>query len=224
MPSALYAISYRPTASVVAVCSLEQQELPDRPSWLALLETLVGTGLPISLPTRTGSFEIPVHELGCDLVRPPSQKDLEDVLAEPYQFRVTLDPGGAGTVQPGDGQEKVLRRAGENAVQSIALNVKNGAPPQVQVTLASRALEGIEARLLFEGEPAPRVPSATRDATVSDLCFTPSNVTITPGATYGVMFFMAGVPVEARSVRAPDRAETPAPAAPPAGTPPKATP
>jgi hypothetical protein len=227
MSSALYAISYVPTGGVVALCSFEKQELLDQAAWDRLRDTLVGTRLPISLPTGGVPLEIPPNELGCDLVRVPSRQDYEDALAEPYRFRVSLDPEESGPVRPGDGREKVLRRANKNAVQSITLIVAGDVLTQVKVTLASPVSVGVDARLLFEGEFATRVASATRDPTVSDLFFKlGSDAAVTPGASYGVIFFMAGVLLESRSVRVSDSkasaATTPtaAPAA-PAVSPPK---
>lgn len=205
MPSALYAISNKSTAGVIALCSLEEQELPDPAAWNRLLATLVGPRLPISLSTNGGSFELPATELGCDLVRPPSQQELEAVLAEPYKYRVIVEPDEGAPVRPGDGKEKVLQRATSNAVQAIALMPGRDGLAQVRVTLASPPPEGAEVRLWFEGALAMRVPAPRGAAVSADLFFTLGNdVTINVGASYGVMVFMAGAPIEARSVRATD--------------------
>src|SRR5689334_12184980 len=115
MPSALYAISYVPTGSVVALCSFEKQDLPDRPGWARLLATLVGARLPISLSTSGAPLELPASELACDLLKAPSRQDYEAALAEPYRFRVSLDPDGAAVPELGDGKEKVLKRADKYA-------------------------------------------------------------------------------------------------------------
>ena len=207
MPAALYAISYRPTASLVALCSFEQQDLADEPAWARLLTMLVGARLPISLSTGGAPIELATNELACDLVQTPSRQDLEAVLAEPYRFRVSVDPDAPGLPPLGDGKEKVLRKANRFAVGSIALIVAPPAPARVKVMLSNAPPDGVNARLLFEGRPpATRDPQAARDGTApTDLFFTlPSDVTITPGASYGMVFLMEGAPVEARSVRAPD--------------------
>ena len=200
MPSALYAISYRPTCSVVALCSFEKQDLVGPAAWDQLLAALVGAALPLSMSTSGATIEIVASDLGCDLVKQPSRQDFEAALAEPYRYRVSLDPETPTLPILGDGKEKVLRKANRNAVKSIALI--DGVSAQVKVTLASPPPDGFIARLIFEGrDPA----TASRETSTSrDLLFTlPSDVTITASASYGVLFLLDGAPVEARSVKAP---------------------
>jgi len=215
MPSALYAISYRPTCSVVALCSFENQDLVDPAAWDQLLAALVGAALPISMSTSGAALEIAASELGCDLVKDPSRQDFETALAEPYRFRVTLDPEPPTLPILGDGKEKVLRKANKNAVKAIAL--VDGTPAQVKVTLATAPPDGVAARLVFEGrDPVSKEPS--RDPASKDLVFTlPADVSINPSASYGVVFFMEGTPVEARSVKAPAAAKLSTPSMPKAG-------
>ena len=210
MPSALYAISYRPTASVVALCSLEKQDLPDKAAWDRLLATLIGPRLPISLLTSGAPIEIPAYLLGCDLVRPPSQQELEAALAEPYRFQVGLEQEGPTVPELGDGKEKILKPATRYSVASIGFRNTPGEPIGIKVTLSSQLDGETSANLWFDGrglaqrEATATLTAAATPAPTRDLTFALGpNVTLTPGASYGVVLFLAGAPVEARPVRFP---------------------
>src|SRR5690242_10713905 len=147
MPSALYAISHKATRSLLALCSFEKRDLVDSAAWDQLLASLVGARLPISI-SGGAPIEIDASELGCDLVTNLSPLELEPVLADPYAYRVSVDPAGA-VVQPGDGKEKALKSAGKYRVTAIALTA--GTEQSVTVTLKAAPLTNLTAQLLLEG-------------------------------------------------------------------------
>jgi hypothetical protein len=211
MPSALYTISYKPTCGVVALCSFEKKLLPDQAARDQLLSTLIGTRLPILMSGNTATLEIAASELGCDLVPDPLPQELEDILANPYRFRVSIDPDGTAPTVPGDDHEKLLIATRRTAVQTIELF--SGAPTdepaaQVVVTLGSEPDAGITARLLFEGRvPLLRQTRVTEDGrTVSrQLVFELVDTTVVTGQEYGAMFLMQDAPIVARMLKAVDR-------------------
>jgi hypothetical protein len=203
MSSALYAISYRQTGGVVALCSFEQQELPDPPAAAALLGRLVGARLPLSLSTSGAPLAIPASELACDRVKPPSRQDLDAALAEPYLFRVGLEADAAALPPLGDGKEKALRKANRYFVSSVALTAEPSASARVQVTLSSQQPDTLAAVLLFEGhDPVTKTSQATVKGVTQLVFALPADVEISPGASYGMVLLMEGAPVEARSVQA----------------------
>src|SRR3954464_6166065 len=97
MSSALYTISYKPTCSVVALCSFEKKNLVDQAAWDQFLTTLIGAKLPISISSHDAAIEIAASDLGGDLVKPLAPLDLEAVLMDPYSYRVSVDPAGVTT-------------------------------------------------------------------------------------------------------------------------------
>ena len=205
MPSALYAISYKSTASVIALCRFEQQTLVDQAASDRLLAALVGPRLPISMSTSNPAVELtlPASELGCDLVNDLSPLDLEPMLAEPFRYRVT---GPGGQTVPGDGNPKVLTIADTHKVDSITLTPgAGGARAQVTVTLEEDDKADMAgARLVFEGRPpiSPEPRSASEPVLSNKAEFRlPAGVAIDKQHSYAVMFLLEGAAVEARLVQ-----------------------
>jgi len=203
MSSALYAISYTPTSSVIALCRLEKQTLVDQAAWDQLRAALVGQRLPISISTSAPTVELalPAGELGCDLVNDLSPLDLEPVLAEPFRYRVVVDP--AGPTVAGDGKPKLLGKADVHSVSSITLTpASDGARAKVTVTLRDKA-NVAGARLVFEGRaPISSEPRPPTEPLSDEVVFRlPAGVAIVEGTSYAVMFLMEDTATEARLVR-----------------------
>jgi hypothetical protein len=207
MPSALYTIAYKPTSSVVALCSLEKKPLSDAAAAEQLLTTLIGDKLPVLTAGSTAAIEIAASELGCDLVKDPSARELEAIVADPYRFRVSIDPNGTTPTTPGDGKEKFLIAAQVNTVSAIELfaGSPDGPTAQVVVTLTTNPDAGVTTRLLFDDRvPMLRQTSLEQDGrTVStQIAFDLVDAAIDEGSEHGVMFLMEGTPVVARKVKA----------------------
>lgn len=223
MPSGLYTISFKATRGVVALCSLDKKHLADQAAWDQLRTALVGARFPISMAGGGAPLEIAASRLGCDLVRDLPALELASVLADPYRYRVSLEPAGPTPAEPGDGKEKILAPADTNAVETIELIAS--AEPRVQVTLAREPPRGLTGYLLFEGqeplakptEPASKDAAGASNVLVFDL---PLGLTITAGTAYAVMVFLEGAPIEARKVTAAGTRK--APAAPQPVKPPRA--
>ena len=210
MPSALYTIAYKPTKSVVALCSFEKRELSDAAAADQLLTELVGAGLPVPLSGSAPAIEIAASELGCDLVADPATADFQGLLANPYRYRVNIDPEEANaTTTPGDGKEKFLITAAAIGVSSIELIIgsPSSSTAHVVVTLTGAVTFPATARLLFD-DRGPMVVQTTleeKGITVSRvLVFQRVDAEIKAGEEHHVMFFMEGAPVVARTLNALD--------------------
>jgi hypothetical protein len=114
MPATLYAISFQPTASVLAVCSFEKQNLADAAAWQQLRDALVGDALPINLGAAP-KFKVPASFLAVDAI--PTVLPSDDVVLNPYLHQVSLlSPTDA--VVPGDGKDKILKSTGADNIDN----------------------------------------------------------------------------------------------------------
>jgi hypothetical protein len=184
MPEALYAITFKKTGNVLAVCSFEKRSPADPPAWDQLLQDLVGDRLTIPVTSGT-PIQIARDHLAVDEITGPPQP--LDVLANVYGHQLDLAAGA----QPGDGKPKDLA-ANAKTVTSFAL---------AQVGTLTVKLSGPEglapakAWLLFEGasDPIPTMTVASQDT----FTFTISSVTLAQNSSYGFVFIKDGVPVTA---------------------------
>lgn len=188
MPAALYTISFAATRSVVAVCSLEQHELPDAAAHAAFRTRLVGDRLVLSMSTLTqGELAIEAGELAVDEVE---VADPRPVVGNPYAYQLTgLAP--TDPVTPGDGKPKKVTRPGSSAevtlTQTGTLTIKLTNPPAQQITVAA----------VFEGQ----------DLVTNTLAPPADTVTFPVGALvanayYAVVVIAQGVPTTAVMVQA----------------------
>jgi hypothetical protein len=127
MPATLHAISFLPTGNVLAVCTLEKQNLADAAAWAQLRDALVGDALSISLlqsppaPSKMvpdPKFSIPKEFLAVDPI--PTILPSDDVVGNPYTHQVSLLSPTAVAV-PGDGTDKILKGTGADNIDLAAL-------------------------------------------------------------------------------------------------------
>jgi hypothetical protein len=207
MPSALYTIAYKPTSSVVALCSFEKREISDAAAAAQLLGELVGVGLPVPMSRAGAAIEIAASELGCDLVTDPSPQDLQAILANPYRYRVNSAPTEAATTTPGDGKEKVLIAADVIGVSSVELipGAPSGPTAHVVVTLTGNVTFPATARLLFDDRQPMVLQTSLEEkglAVSHELVFELVDIEVEPEEEHDVMFLMEGAPVVARTLTA----------------------
>jgi hypothetical protein len=190
MPVALYAITFKRTGSVLAVCSFEQRSLADPSASKQLLQGLVGDR--VTIPVTSGQpIQIGRDDLAVDEITGPAQP--LDVLSNVHGHQLDL-PAGA---EPGDGTPKDLVAANVKTVVSFAL-VHTGT-----LTVMLSAPEGpvpAKAWLIFEGssDPIPTMTMAGQPA----FTFTISSVNLVQNSSYGFVFVKDGVPVTAGYVNA----------------------
>ncbi len=186
MPSALYAISYKATASVLAVCSLEKQDLTSKKAPDELRTRLVGDKLTISMSTKTQQpLAIGADDLAADEIDIVDQAPL---VSDPYAYGlVAQDP--TQPVHAGDGTVKKVAK-GSNSV-TVALT-HNGVLT-VTFTNAPHALTSFG--VLFEGKDIENdtivYPDNSRTFQVGAL---------TQNAYYAVIVVGTGIPTFAQMV------------------------
>lgn len=144
MPAALYAISFKKTGNLLAICSFEKQAPADQAAWDQLLTTLIGDKLTMAIGPAGPMIALAPQDLALDAIGGPAQP--ENVIANVYSYRIDLsDPN----TRPGDGKDKALAPANANAVTAMKIDA---VARQVIVTL--NTAEGAVAHkvyLLFEG-------------------------------------------------------------------------
>lgn len=185
MPAALYAISFKSTLSVLAVCSLEQQKLADAGAWQSFRKRLVGDQLRISM-TQV-QLVIDGSDLAVDEI---DASDPAPLIADPYAFQLT-GPAAGTLVTPGDGTPKRVGKPGNAA--SVALTDDG----TLTVTLSNAPSQRITVGLLFEGQ-ALVTNTLAPPATIVKFSVGPLLV----GARYVVLIIAQDVPTAARVVEA----------------------
>jgi hypothetical protein len=143
MPVALYAVSHAKTFSVLAICSLEKQTLPDQAAWDNLRDRLVGDKLAISMTTNTlRPIMIDASELAVDEV---AATDLNPIYDNPYAFMLAEQAGTA--LIAGDGKPKKLT----TPVKVVTVTLKPNGALTITRTIKTKRLTVC---VVFEGEAA----------------------------------------------------------------------
>jgi hypothetical protein len=182
MPAAFYTISFTATSNVLAVCSFEKQSPADQAAWDKLRDTLVGSKLSIRLAAAP-KFEIAASLLAVDAVTGNPEAE---VVTNPYLFQLSL--ASVGAVVAGDGKDKLVKKAADNAYVSA---VGNDGTKTVTVTLQYASTPVVPAWLLYEGQsPVAGVLDPVTQTTITFKL--PTNLTI--AAKDAFVLLMQGVP------------------------------
>jgi hypothetical protein len=180
MPIALYTISYRSTANVLAFCTLEQQELVDQAAWEGFRRKLVGDKLPLGL--TAAAVEVPASDLAIDrIIDPP----LAELAIDPYRYYI--DVAAPGTA--GDGSDKKLKAIAAGASVTNFEISKVAAKVTVKLSADATATP----KLLFDGQvlDGEVVPTNKKQITFA----VASTVTLVLGAHHELVFLLRGFPV-----------------------------
>jgi hypothetical protein len=188
MPPALYAISFKRTGHVLAICSFEKQSLANAAAAQALLEKLVVKHLVIAASSGQ-EIRVGLDELVLDPVAGKAAP--ADVIANPWAYQVQ---GPAANF--GDGNDKQLVPATTNTVDTVAL-VNGGG---LTVTLHSSDPIPHDAWVVFEGSPAPVAGTTLTNGKTVTMSITA--VSVAANVSYGLLFLKDGVPATAAYVNA----------------------
>jgi hypothetical protein len=191
MPSALYAISFKSTLSVLGVASLEKQSLAEEAARDRFFKRLVGEKLRISMKTqRSGPLELDRTELAVDEI---DIADPAPLITDPYSHKLTSQ--SSTTTTAGDGTPKKASKV-SNAVD-LALT-KAGI---LTVTLHNSPTEVITVGLVFESDElrtgtlmpsfSPVIPSVTFNVG-----------TLIPNEFYAALVIAKDVPTTAMRLKA----------------------
>ena len=187
MPPALYAISFKRTGHVLAICSFEKQSLANADAARALLEKLMVNHLVIAASSGQ-EIRVGLDELVLDPIAGKAAP--ADVIASPWTYQVQ-----GPAAQFGDGSDKQLIAA-TKAVDAVALAAGGG----LTVTLHSADGTPQQAWALFQGAPAPISGTTLTNGNVVTMSITA--VPVIGGVSYGLLFLKDGVPATAAYVNA----------------------
>jgi hypothetical protein len=184
MSAAFYTISFKATSNVLAVCSFEKQAPADQAAWDKLRDALVGSKLPIRLATPP-MFEIAASLLAVDALSGTPDAELT---TNPYLFQLSL--ASADPVVAGDGKDKLVKKAADNAYDSVAGD--NGTKT-VTVKLLYPSTPDVPAWLLYEGQSPVAGNLDPSDTTNKTIAFRlPTTVTIAADDEF--VLLMQGLP------------------------------
>jgi hypothetical protein len=179
MPAALYGVSFKKTAHLIAIASFEKRELPDAAAAQQLLEDLVGKSLVISAWLRS-PIKVDLDQLAADPIS--GQASPPDKIANVYGYQVQAGSGALG-----DGTEKDLALATGNTVSKFTLD----SSAMLTVTLSAADPILHDAWVLFEGATAPIKGSSVANQTSFKI---PIPLPVSPTLSYGFLFLMDGIP------------------------------
>lgn len=185
MPIALYALSYKDTGSVLAFCSLEQQQVVDPASASALRDDLVGseafvlaisTSSRISQPITVPRVDLVLDEVDVDSLSPSRVRALA---GDPYAYQLELPDD---THSFGDGTPKKLTPRGNNVRLRLDTEGTLTATP-------ANDPQRINLYAILEGQSALKVTLQVQ----GDIATFPFGTPLTSGQAYAVLFTGQGL-------------------------------
>jgi len=172
MPVAVYALSYKDTGSVLALCSLEKQAVVDQASANALRDRLVGDELAISMSTRGQPITIAAEDLVLDEVEVADPRALA---GDPYAYQLAAVSDGPSRF--GDGTPKQLVQPGNN------VTLRLDADGTLTATTANDP-QRINLYAILEGHSAIQVTLQVQ----SDVASFRFDERLTPNQAYAILF------------------------------------